>query len=157
MIRTRKSIKESYGPVELASENMGFEVLEDADGDYWIGRFAENEEYTLVTKGSVSEFAEALDGAGLLPEEYTPDDDPSPSPEDVADEWVRLTDSAGSTVYMPNDAGLEVENRPGNCASTLRFEHSNHYARNGELKKGPRYWYTTEYDRVPAEEVPADD
>lgn len=117
MSRTVDHVKEEFAPVETVAESDGFEVVKDCDGDYWIGRWPKQHEYTMITQSQTHAFAEVLADADLLPDEYQPDD-PTRSPEDVAETWIKAeTDPGNQSVYVPLTAEFEV----GEGRSHLEF------------------------------------
>lgn len=107
---------------------------------------------------TVRERVSALENrVAALEEEYTPDDDPTRSPEDVAGTWIKAVDYADHSRYYPLTDATSVEFDPDD---TQPFTVDGDTARSGSTGRiavKESGWNAVSIEHVDAPEVPADD
>lgn len=123
-VTTLGEARERYAPLSRVSQAGVVSVYEDCDGDHWLakhqflGDHGDDDSQAILLRGDTLPNAlDAIDNAGLLPEEYTPGgdsvedlfEDPSPSPEDVADTWYRAEDNRENVAFIPTVEETEAE------------------------------------------------
>lgn len=104
MSKTLREIKDSYGVRESWESGQVFQVVEDCDGDLWVGRKHSKEQLSLVGgrthAGRPEEFIELLRDAGLLESESAAQSGSSGEEWDSAREWYEaLCESANDTFH----------------------------------------------------------